>query len=63
LKPDIKKMKPKFTLEVYEDHAIIRGKLKPFMLLELVKIFHREGFLLLTSIDDSATCFKLSKHG
>jgi len=52
---------PKYSLEVYEDHAIIRGWLSSDTLILLTKLCKKEGFTHLTICDDGTQGFKLIK--
>lgn len=42
----------KYSITVYEDHAIIRGWLSSDMLILLVKLCRKEGFTHLTNNPD-----------
>jgi hypothetical protein len=53
---------PKYSIHVYEDHAIIRGWLTSDMLMLLIRLCKKEGFTHLTSNADG-NGFKLVKHG
>lgn len=53
---------PKYSLEVYEDHAIIRGNLTSQMLVLLIKLCKEEGFTHITHADDGKQGFKLVRH-
>lgn len=48
-----------YSMEVYEDHAIIRGWLTSEMLILLVKFCKKEGFIYMTNIGDGTQGFKL----
>lgn len=45
---DLEKV-PKYSLEVYDDHAIIKGWLTSDMLTVLIKLCRKEGFKRLVS--------------
>jgi len=49
---------PKFSLIVYDDCAIIRGKMTVEVLTLLFKFCKKEGFTHLTNTDDSVQGFK-----
>ena len=49
---------PKFSLEVYDDHAIIRGWLTSDILVLLTRLCKKYGFKYLASCDGG---FKLTK--
>ena len=53
---------PKYSIEVYEDHAIIKGWLSSDVLCLLVNLCKEEGFTHLTQIDDGSRGFKLVKR-
>lgn len=50
----------KYRIEVYEDHAILKGSLSAETLLLLVELCKNEGFTHLTHTDDHSG-FKLIK--
>lgn len=52
---------PKFSLEVFEDHAMIRGWLDVKTLDVLFKLCKWYGFTHLTQTDDGQQGFKLVK--
>lgn len=52
---------PNYSLEVFEDYAIIRGHLTTEMLTLLIKLCAKEGFKYLTNIGDGTPGFKLIK--
>jgi hypothetical protein len=47
----------KYSIEVYEDHAIIRGPLSADVLLLLTRLCKKEGFTHMTGYGENA--FKL----
>lgn len=58
----MKKEKPYFTLEMFDDYALIRGWLTPEMLMMIVKMCKKQGFTHLTSTNDGIPGFKLIKR-
>jgi hypothetical protein len=52
---------PKYSICVYEDHAIIRGWLPSDVLILLLRLCKKEGFTLITRPDDGIPGFKLVK--
>ncbi len=50
---------PKYSIEVYEDHAIIRGWVTSDILTQLIRLFKKEGFKHITSTEDGTPGFKL----
>ena len=55
---------PKYTLEVYEEWAVIRGALSTDVLTLLIGLCLKEGFTHLTHNEDGLGGFKLvRKHG
>ena len=52
---------PKYSIEVYEDHAITRGCISSEMLVLLIRLCKKEGFIYITAPDDGTRGFKLVK--
>lgn len=52
----------KYVIEVYEDHAVIRGWLSCEVLVALTAISKKEGFTHLVRNDDGSGGFKLVKR-
>lgn len=50
----------KYSITVYEDHAIIQGRLDTDILFALIQLMRQEGFTHLTHTDDIEG-FKLVK--
>ena len=50
---------PKYSIEVHENHAVIRGWLTSDILLMLVKLCKKEGFTHITDTGDGTQGFKL----
>lgn len=50
---------PKYSIHVYEDHAVIRGWLSSDILVLLVRLCRKEGFTHITHMDDGTRGFKL----
>lgn len=58
----VKKMATlKYSIEVYEDHAIIRGWMKTDIFSLLLRFSRKEGFTHITALDDGSEGFKLVK--
>ena len=53
---------PKYSIEVYEDHALIRGKLLASVFTLLVSLCRDEGFTHIISLDKGGLGFKLVKN-
>jgi hypothetical protein len=56
-----KKKPPKYSLEVFEDHAVIKGIIPTPIMLLLIRICNEEGFNKVTSPDDGSKGFKFIK--
>jgi hypothetical protein len=53
---------PKYVLAIYEDYALINGKLSSDILLLLIKLCKKEGFTHMTHRDDGKPGFKLIRN-
>jgi hypothetical protein len=54
---------PEYSVEVFEDYALIRGWLSSDVLTYLIKLCKKEGFTHLTHTDDGRQGFKLVRIG
>ncbi len=52
----------KYSIEVFEEHAIIRGSLPTDVLMLFIDLCRKEGFTYLTHMDDGELGFKLVKE-
>ena len=53
---------PRYSIEVYEDHAIIRGWLTTEILTLLIGLCKKEGFTHMTNVGDGTQGFKLVRN-
>lgn len=56
---ECKPLKPKFSIEVFEDHAMIKGWIESKTLVLLLKLCKWYGFTHLIPTDDGQQGFKL----
>lgn len=53
------KKEPNYSIEVYEDHAIICGWIPTDVLKLMIKLCKKEGFTHMTPNDDGKSGFKM----